>query len=201
MSHLKSSFAQCLVLLLKAGSASTCHPDIFFRVSEYCFTSPSAQSWQYRNRMETEVRLCPTLIEWLQGFSTVYMLYHRQHYTPRVFVQFGALYMHNLDDRWLTSHPAGIQTQYLCVLSHNRTEWETGAGQYIYYMKMTKPHRHETLNQCWFNYRLRSEILAQQLDDIGSAPLIVLIIMELCEYRIFFTVTTLSSTLILLYFR
>ena len=47
--------------------------------SEYCFTSISAQSWQYRDR-KPKSGLCPTLIEWIQRFFVV----HTAHYNRQL---------------------------------------------------------------------------------------------------------------------
>ena len=41
----------------------------YFSIYEYCFTSLSAQSWQYRNRRKPEDETMPySYFEWLQGF-------------------------------------------------------------------------------------------------------------------------------------
>ena len=43
------------------------------RVSEYCFTSLYAQSWQYRDRRRPEAGTMPySYFEWLQGFIIVH---------------------------------------------------------------------------------------------------------------------------------
>ena len=42
------------------------------KASEYCFTSLSARSWQYRDRRKLEARTMPySYFEWLRGFSIV----------------------------------------------------------------------------------------------------------------------------------
>ena len=61
-------------------------------VSEYCFTSLSAQSWQYRERRNPEAGTMPySYFDWLQGYAQ----YHRQHRTLHAFEQFRALYNHD----------------------------------------------------------------------------------------------------------
>ena len=48
-------------------------PRISWGVNKYCFTSLSAQSWQYRDRREPEAGNMPySYIEWLQGFFIVH---------------------------------------------------------------------------------------------------------------------------------
>ena len=54
------------------------HPNLLivpfvWYVSEYCFTSLSAQSWQYRDRRSPKQGLCPTLISHdFKGFFIVH---------------------------------------------------------------------------------------------------------------------------------
>ena len=61
--------------------------------------SLSAQSWQYRDTRNPEVGSMPYSYR-----MTSMILYssqcHRQHCTPHAFEQFGALYMHNTDDKY-----------------------------------------------------------------------------------------------------
>ena len=77
--------------------------------SEYCFTSLSAQSWQYRDRRNPEVG---AILYSHQITSRVLYSaqYHRQHCAPQAFEQYGSLYrpMHNVDDTHLI--PPGFET-------------------------------------------------------------------------------------------
>ena len=67
----------------------------------YCFTSLSAQSWQYRDRRKPEVGTIPYPFRMTSSY--IYSTqYHRQHCTLQAFEQFGALYMHNPDDKYPT---------------------------------------------------------------------------------------------------
>ena len=68
-------------------------------VSEYCFT-------------------------WLYVIYSAH--YHRQHCTVQTFEHFGALYMHNLDDKHPTRLGFEPSTQYR-VSRQNRIEWAIGA--------------------------------------------------------------------------
>ena len=70
------------------------------RVSEYCFTSPSAQSRQYRDRKKPEVGSMPH--SYRMTPRVLYSAQYRQHCTLQAFEQFGALYVHNLDDKHQT---------------------------------------------------------------------------------------------------
>ena len=54
----------------------------------------------------TNPGLCPTLISMTSIFFYSAQ-YHRQHCTPQAFEQFGALYMHNPDDKY--SAPPGFE--------------------------------------------------------------------------------------------
>ena len=65
-------------------------------ISEYCFTSRSAQSWRYiRN---PKAGPCLTLnIAWLPSFFYS-ALFHKQHCTMQAFEKFEALYMYNPDE-------------------------------------------------------------------------------------------------------
>ena len=73
-------------------------------VSEYCFTSLSARSWQYRDRRKPEVGILLDFffnkLQWF--FIIVPSSAHRQHCTLHAFEQFGALYIHNPDDKYPT---------------------------------------------------------------------------------------------------
>ena len=61
---------------------------------EYCFTSISAQSWQYRDGRNA-------LLLFRMTSRVLYSAqYHRQHCTLHAFEQFGALYMHNHEDKY-----------------------------------------------------------------------------------------------------
>ena len=51
------------------------HPSAWacYYIYEYCFTSLSAQSWQYRDRRKPEAGIVPySYFEWLQGFFIVH---------------------------------------------------------------------------------------------------------------------------------
>ena len=52
--------------------------------------------------------------------------YHRQNGTFQAFEQFGALCMHNHDDKYLA--PPGNRAWYLQVTTLSRNEWAIGAG-------------------------------------------------------------------------
>ena len=67
-------------------------------VSEYCFTSPSVQLWQYRDRKKPEVGTVPYSYRMTSRvlYSTQF---HRQQDTSHTFEQFRTLYMNTLDDR------------------------------------------------------------------------------------------------------
>ena len=66
-------------------------------IYKYCFTSLSEQSWQYSEARSQDYTL-------LLFRMTSRVLYgaqcHRQHCTLQAFEQFGALYMHNNDDKY-----------------------------------------------------------------------------------------------------
>ena len=65
-------------------------------VSEYCFTSLSAQSWQYRDRRKPEAGTMPySYFEWLQGLDFDFIKHSTIDSTVHAFEQFGALYTHN----------------------------------------------------------------------------------------------------------
>ena len=69
--------------------------------SEYCFTSLSVQSSQYRDRRKPEVGTI--LYSYRMTWRVLYSAHnHRQHCALQAFQQFGALYMHNFDDTHLT---------------------------------------------------------------------------------------------------
>ena len=84
----------------------------WLRVSDYCFTSFSAQSWQYRDRRKPKAGtiMLYSNFEWLQ------------HCALHTFEQFGALYMHNHDDKY----PA-LRSSVLIIISQkfsgNITTW------------------------------------------------------------------------------
>ena len=79
--------------------------------SEYCFTSLSAQSWQYRDRRKPEVGTL--LYSYRMTSRVLYSAqYHRQHCALKNFEEFVALYMHNFDD----THTCGRDSR------HNWTE-------------------------------------------------------------------------------
>ena len=60
-------------------------------VSEYCFTSLSAQSWQYRDKWKPYVATVP--YSYRMTSRVLYSAqYYRQHCTLQAFEQFGALY-------------------------------------------------------------------------------------------------------------
>ena len=62
-------------------------------MSEYWFTSLSAQSWQYRDRRKSEAGTIPySYFKWLRGFFILHSII--------AFEKFGALYMHNHDDKY-----------------------------------------------------------------------------------------------------
>ena len=98
-------------------------------VSDYCFTSPSAQSRQYRNRREHEVGTVP--YSYRMTSRILYSAqYHRQHCTLQAFEQFGALYMNNPNDKHPTqteprisefrattgqNEPSGPAIDVLCI--------------------------------------------------------------------------------------
>ena len=64
--------------------------------SEYCFTSLSAQTSQYRDRRKPEVGTI--LYSYRMTSKILYSSqYHRQHCALQAFEQFGALYTHSLD--------------------------------------------------------------------------------------------------------
>ena len=72
-------------------------------MSEYCFKSLSAQSWQYGDRKKPEVGTMPYF--YLMTSRVLYSAqYHRQHCTLQAFEQFSALYtcMYNIDDKYPT---------------------------------------------------------------------------------------------------
>ena len=52
-------------------------------IYEYCFTSLSAQSWQYRDRRKPEAGTMPySYFEWLQGFLVRSTIGSTVHYMP-----------------------------------------------------------------------------------------------------------------------
>ena len=96
-------------------------PQSHCRVSEYSFTSLSAQSWQYRDIRKPEAGTMPySYSEWLQGFFIVHStIGSTVHSMP--LKKFGALCMHNYDDKIFVL--TGIRTWYLQVTSPSRYEW------------------------------------------------------------------------------
>ena len=85
--------------------------DAYRHQSKYCFTSLSAQSWEYRDKREAEVGT--KLYTYRMPSRVLYSAqYHRQHCALQTFEQFG-------QPRWHTSDPAGIRNQDLWVSSHN----------------------------------------------------------------------------------
>ena len=76
-------FSGVLWLIVTAGWGSVAYCDwlwlraevqhIYIYIYEYCFTSLSAQSWQYRDRRKPEAGTTPySYFEWLQGFFIVH---------------------------------------------------------------------------------------------------------------------------------
>ena len=72
------------------------HIDTSMCMCEYCFTSLSAQSWQYRDKRKPYYAL---LLFRMTSRVLYSAQYHRQNCTLQTFEQFGALYMHNHDDK------------------------------------------------------------------------------------------------------
>ena len=66
---------------------------------EHCFTSLSAQSWQYRDRRKPEAGAM-SYRYFERFFIRVLYSTHRQHCTIHAFEQLGALYMHKHDDKY-----------------------------------------------------------------------------------------------------
>ena len=99
---------QCLFYNFRIKT-SNCNIKINFLTShfiseyEYCFTSPSAPSWQYRDRGSPKPGLCPTLIS--------------NDFKSSVYAQ----------RRWQISVPTGIRTWYPQVTSPSRYGWAIGA--------------------------------------------------------------------------
>ena len=89
-------------------------------MSEYGITLLSVQSWEYRDRRKPEIGQY-RIILLNDSNSSIYAKYHRQHCTLQAFEQFGALYMHNLDDKYQTR--LGFE---LWIPSHNWIEWANG---------------------------------------------------------------------------
>ena len=77
------------------------------QVSEYCFALLSAQIWLCRDRRKPEVGTMPYSYRITSRILCIAHL-HRQHYTLQAFEQFGALYMHNPDDKHPT-WPGGMK--------------------------------------------------------------------------------------------
>ena len=97
------------------------------------------------DRASTKSGLCPTLIEGLQGFFTV--PYHRQNCTLRAFELFGALYMHNIDNKYPTgrdSNPVGLRLSF----EPQRDRISNRNWQFLWEMI---PGKHDKLNQYCFN--------------------------------------------------
>ena len=92
---------------------------------KYCFTSLSAQSWQYRDRRKPEAGTMPySYFEWLQGFfivcSTIGSTIHSGHLNSLE---------HCICTIPMTNvRPTEIWTWYLQVTSPSRYEWAIGAG-------------------------------------------------------------------------
>ena len=59
-------------------------PIVYIYIYEYCFTSLSAESWQYRDRRKPEAGAMPySYFEWLQGIFIVHSTIGRTvHYMP-----------------------------------------------------------------------------------------------------------------------
>ena len=92
-------------------------------VSEYCFGSLSAHSWQYRDRRGPEAcTMPPSYFKWLQGFLMVHYsigsTVHSMSFNSAVYAQLW----------WQISGPTGIRTWYQ-VTSPSQYEWAIGAGR------------------------------------------------------------------------
>ena len=93
-------------------------------VSEYYSALLSAQSWQYRERKKPEVgtmsysyRMTPRVLYSEQ--------YHRQHCTLHAFEQFGALYMHNRNDKHPTQpgfEPSRPTSEFRTTIKSNEPD-------------------------------------------------------------------------------
>ena len=70
-------------------------------MSEYCFTSLSAQSLQFRDRRKPEVGTLPYSFQ-MTSRVLYSAQYHRRHCTLHALEQFGALYMHSPDGKYST---------------------------------------------------------------------------------------------------
>ena len=60
-------------------------------VSEYCFKSLSAKSWQYRDKRKPEIGTMPYFF-WMTSMVFYSAQYHREHCKLQAFEQFGTLY-------------------------------------------------------------------------------------------------------------
>ena len=118
-------------------------------VSEYCFTSLSAQSWQYRDKRKPVPGIMP--YSYRMTSRVLYSAqHHRQHCTLHAFEQLGALYMHSPDDK----HPTrpGFEnntSEFRGTTGQNET---AGSASCLW---TWQPHvsEHGTRNQCWFKVR------------------------------------------------
>ena len=100
----------------------------WFLKNEYCFTSLSVQSWQYRDRRKPETGTMPySHFEWLQGFFIVHSIPQAALYTPGLWTVWSTVYA---QPRRQISDQTGIRTCYLQVISPSRYEWAIGAGRW-----------------------------------------------------------------------
>ena len=119
-------------------------------VSEYCITSLSAQSWQYRDRRKQEV---VTILYSYRMTSRVLHSahYHRHHCTHQAFEEFGALYMQNLDDK----HPTrpGFEPSSLPLSFVPQLDGQIHPKERVTVLVTT--------NQCCFNVESASKTVDQ----------------------------------------
>ena len=139
-------------------------------------TSLSAQSWQYRDKRKPEAGTVSSSYQ-LTSMVLYSAQYHMRHCALQAFEKFGALYLHNLDNKHpiqpgFEPNPARIWTQYLWVSSHNPPNEPSGPTSFyitIYHniylsqwnhwtecenkmASVGQSHRCITFVQCWTSF-------------------------------------------------
>ena len=95
--------------------------------SEYCFTSLSAQSWQYRNRRKPEAGTMPySYFEWLQGLFIVHSTICS------------------------TAHSMPLNSSEHCICTTTMTGFEPGTSRFQAPVDKNEPSRKTISRIFWF---------------------------------------------------
>ena len=131
---------------------------------EYCFTSLSAQSWQYRDGRKHEAGTMPySYFEWLQGFfivhSTIGSTVHPMPLNSLVHCICTTTMTNIRPDRDSNLVPPGYKPQSI-RMSHRGRRWTSTAD-------VVTSSKHDTFTQCWVTVSPPSTTSAQHLTNIG----------------------------------